>query len=43
MLRVYCKKEKVKNEIFMELLSRANVTARLHIMGSQVVGALGSE
>ena len=23
MLRVYCKKEKVKNEIFMELLSRA--------------------
>ena len=43
MLRVYCKKEKVKNEIFMELLSRASVTTRPHIMGSQVVGALGSE
>ena len=30
MLRVYCKKEEVKNEIFVELLSRASVTARPH-------------
>ena len=43
MLRVYCKKEKVKNEIFMELLSRASVTAHPHIMGSQVVGARFSQ
>ena len=36
MLRVYCKKEKVKNEIFMELLSKASVTARPHIMGQSI-------
>ena len=33
----------MKNEIFLELLSRASVAAYPHIMGSQVVGALGSK